>query len=140
MQGNQPFEKVIKKIWTEIKYLESKMNSLPEVNLLTLPIAVLRSFLNPTYIKELQDELDNIRSKTQSTLEQYARIANGTRLESDPSCDETSTQTTYLSQIMEIMEYLSNMEECLKQKDIQQAFRQARFRDQAEAGWDDLKL
>ena len=157
MQGNKPFESVIEKIWNDIDRLESRVNLLWDVNLLTLPIVVLKSLLNPTDIKELQDELANIRSKTQSTLEQYARVANETRLEANPSSDDTRTQTTYLSQIMEIMEYISSMEERLKQKDIQQVLsaatvptvktqqntrtpRQARSRDQAESDWDDLKL
>lgn len=160
MIKNKPFESVIKKIWNDINFLENKINSLPDVNLFTLPIAVLRSFLAPTSIKELQEELTNIRSKAQSTLEQYARVTNDTDLKVQVvNEDSTELKTTYLSQIIEIMEYITSLEHILKEKDLQQVLASSTTKtpnknntnkthsrsqniptNQIKTDWDDLSL
>lgn len=118
MNSNRAYEKLIDKIQNHLIDLHKEINSLPDVNLLNLPLIVFKSFLFPSQITESYHKLNQLRGKVKSALDTYTKTAareedieTQTNLE-----DESSINQGYFSKLMQLLEEIALLDDELRRK------------------------
>ncbi len=121
MKNNKAYEKLIDKIQHRLIDLEQKINTLPDINLLNLPVIIFKSFSSSSQIKELDDELNQLRGKVKSTLDTYVRT--NSREESIEGQKDTNNESSfnrgYLSKLMQLSEEINLLKNKLDKKSLQ---------------------
>lgn len=121
MNSSKAYEKLINKIQHNLIDLEKKIDTHPDVNILNLPLIIFKSFSFSSQIKELDDELNQLRGKVKSALDTYVKtVYRQKNIEIQTNIEnEASINQGYLSKLMRLLEKIALLEDKLRRKSLQ---------------------